>query len=87
MALPTRTPVDAASPLKGPVLTAKQLADILSISTRTVWRFDSAGFMPKPIRLGKTVRWKAEEVTAWIEAGCPVRSVWDASRRIGKGVR
>ena len=40
-------------------------------STRHVYRLADAGSMPRPIRLGKLVRWRRAELEAWIAAGCP----------------
>ena len=53
------------------LITAGQLAGLLQVSTRTLWRMSSAGRLPKPIRVGGIVRWRLEEVERWIEAGCP----------------
>lgn len=47
------------------------LAKILSISPRSVWRLLSAGKMLQPVRIGGAVRWRYEEVLKWIEDGCP----------------
>jgi excisionase family DNA binding protein len=44
----------------------------LNVSERTLWRLLSAGKLPKPVRFGRNTRWKAAEVTEWIERGCPV---------------
>lgn len=60
------------------VLTAQQVGKCPSVSPRTVWRYDSAGAIPKPIRRGRLVRWRADEIDAWIDAGCPDRATWHA---------
>ncbi|MBS0263432.1 MAG: helix-turn-helix domain-containing protein [Planctomycetes bacterium] len=57
---------------EGPLLiTARQLADKLQISTRTLWRMLSAERLPAPIRVGGIVRWRANDIERWISAGCP----------------
>ena len=53
------------------LITAAELAGLLKLSTRNVWRLRSAGKMPQPIRLGGVVRWRLGEVKKWIAAGCP----------------
>jgi predicted DNA-binding transcriptional regulator AlpA len=53
------------------LISAEKLAQILDISVRTLWRMRAAGKIPPPIRLGGSVRWRAQEVRAWIEKGCP----------------
>ncbi len=54
-------------------ITAKQLAAILSVSKRTLYRMRSAGQLPSPLRIGGVVRWRLDEIINWIEAGCPTK--------------
>ena len=56
------------------LITARQLASKLNVSTRTLWRMLSAGRLPVPIRVGGIVRWRTEEIEKWISAGCPEQS-------------
>jgi prophage regulatory protein len=53
------------------LISAEKLAQMLDISVRTLWRLRAAGRMPAPVRIGGSVRWRAQEVQAWIESGCP----------------
>ena len=70
-------PVDGVSP-PVPVdvpdhpllLTVDDVARLLSVSTRTVWRLLSKGEFPEPVRLGKVVRWRLAEIQFWIDRGC-----------------
>ena len=63
------------------VIHAKELAQMLSISLRTVRRLDSAGKIPRPVRVGSTaIRWRLEEIKNWILAGCPDRRQWEAEK-------
>ena len=55
------------------LLTAQMLADQLSLSKRQVHRLNSAGRLPKPLRIGGSVRWSEKIVNRWIEAGTPDR--------------
>lgn len=61
-------PPEASEPL---LITAAELARLLKISTRTLWRLQSAGRLPEPVRFGGAVRWRLEEVRNWIAEGCP----------------
>ncbi len=54
-----------------PLLTAEQLAGLLQVSERTVWRLRSAGKLPTPMEIGGSIRWHTESVRRWIEDGCP----------------
>ena len=49
------------------------VAELLSCSSRHVFRLTEAGKMPKPVRLGSLVRWSQVSIQSWIEAGCPSR--------------
>ncbi|MGD9721457.1 MAG: helix-turn-helix transcriptional regulator [Pirellulales bacterium] len=61
--------VDAtAEPL---LVTAAEVAHLLGVSPRTLWRQLSAGQIPQPVRFGGTVRWRIDEVRKWIAEGCP----------------
>ncbi len=60
---------------------ANRLAELLDLSVRTIRRFDSAGKLPRPVRIGGAVRWRVAEITHWLEAGCPDRQRWEAVRQ------
>jgi len=61
---------DAVEPL---MITAAQVARMLQVSLRTLWRMRSAGDLPTPLRVGAAVRWRKEEIIRWIADGCPSR--------------
>lgn len=52
-------------------LTAAQLARMLTISQRTVWRLLSAKKIPKPIRFGGSSRWIDTDIQKWLDDDCP----------------
>jgi len=62
------TYLDMPEPL---LVTAQEVARLLNVSTRSLWRMRSAGDIPSPIKLGSAVRWRLDEVKAWIANGCP----------------
>ena len=59
---------------------ATEVAAILGISVRHVWALLSQRRLPKPIRLGRAVRWNVDEIRAWLAAGAPDTAVWEESR-------
>lgn len=63
--------VAPASPSEPLLITAEEFAELMQISTRTLWRLRSAGQVPVPVRIGGVVRWNRERVLSWISAGCP----------------
>lgn len=64
------------------LLNAKALGQMLSLSKRQIFRLNSAGKIPKPIRIGGAVRWHAEEIAAWLGAGAPDRRTWEARKAV-----
>lgn len=55
------------------LIDAHDLSQLLSISTRTVWRMLSHGRLIEPVRIGGSVRWRFADVERWINAGCPAQ--------------
>lgn len=53
------------------LLTVKEVAEMLGLSERTVYRLADAGNMPRPVKLGAAVRWRRNELERWIDDGCP----------------
>ncbi len=53
------------------LIDAGRLATMLSVSARTLYRLKERGYLPEPIRLGGSVRWRLRDVERWIASGCP----------------
>lgn len=60
------------------LLNAKQAAAMCAKSERTWRTWDSAGWIPRPVRIGRSTLWRADELRAWVAAGCPRRPEWEA---------
>lgn len=60
------------------LLSVADVARRLGVSSRTVWRLDAAGKLPRKIRLGGSARWRSDEIEGWIAVGCPARAKWEA---------
>ncbi len=60
-------PLVAAQP--DMLLSAKDVAELLSVSKRCVWLMVSQGKIPQPIRITKRlVRWKATELQKYLDS-------------------
>lgn len=47
------------------LLTARQVADLIGVDVRTVWRMAQTGGIPAPIRLSqRVVRWRLADLDA-----------------------
>jgi excisionase family DNA binding protein len=53
------------------LLDVNAVATQLGASSRTVRRLVDCGKMPRPISLGRSVRWRRTEIEEWIRQGCP----------------
>ena len=74
---PLRPPPTAASTPQidaQRLIPAREVATILDVSVRTVWRLLCEGKIIAPVRVGRSVRWRRAELILWIEQGCPLPS-------------
>jgi prophage regulatory protein len=63
------------------LIDAKTLGAMLRVSRRTVFRLNSLAKIPMPVRIGGAIRWRAEEISAWLAAGAPDRKTWETKGR------
>jgi excisionase family DNA binding protein len=56
--------------LKGKLIRVDTVAELLDVSIRHVWRLADSGRMPRPVKLGGSRRWRAEDIKVWIDEGC-----------------
>lgn len=47
------------------------VAAMLGVSSRMVRQLRDCGKLPKPVSLGRLIRWRRTEIVEWLEAGCP----------------
>ena len=66
----TRPPVDAPASLPA-LLDVRAVATMLDCSGRHVYRLADSGRMPAPVKLGALIRWRRDELTVWLDDGCP----------------
>jgi predicted DNA-binding transcriptional regulator AlpA len=63
------------------LVAARQAARMCGKSLRTWRSWDAAGLIPRPIRIGHSVLWRAEELRLWVLARCPRRQEWEPQNR------
>lgn len=66
------------------LLLAKQAAATLGVSERHLWSLHSRGLVPMPVRLGRSVRWRRQELSDWMGAGCPSRDKWEQLKAVSR---
>jgi len=62
------------------LLNVKDVARMLKVAVRTVWRLRSSQKLPKPVPVGGSVRWRHHEIVAWINQGCPAPAMSPGKR-------
>jgi predicted DNA-binding transcriptional regulator AlpA len=77
----------SAPPLTDPnpppaLLPARHVAALCGLSLATWHRRVADGSVPRSVRIGRAVRWRREELLAWIAAGCPERRTWEALQAV-----
>lgn len=54
------------------LLTAREVAQRLGISVRTIWRWTALGQIPAPVRpggpTGRVVRWKTQDIERYVNS-------------------
>lgn len=62
------------------LITAQAAAQLCGKSSRTWRTWDAAGWIPMPVRIGRSTLWRVDELKAWIAAGCPRREIWNSPK-------
>lgn len=62
------TPIQRAVRLNAERVTPKVAAQLLGTTTRTLRNWAAQGKGPKPVRIGKRVRYGVADINAWIES-------------------
>lgn len=63
------------------VMSAAILAKRLAVSERHLWAMHADGRLgPLPLSLGRAKRWSIAEIEAWLAAGAPPRTQWQAAK-------
>ncbi len=59
-------------------LTAREAANRIGVGRSQFYQMHSSGQLgPQPVRYGKKcIRWRADEIDAWLAAGSPSREKW-----------
>ena len=59
------------APDRPALISAEDLATMIGVSTRTLWRLLSRHRLPPPVRFGGNTRWRLDDINGWIDRGCP----------------
>jgi predicted DNA-binding transcriptional regulator AlpA len=59
--------LSVSPPLPPELLTAPQVAALLGVSPRLVWRLAERGELPRPLHIRRCSRWRRADVLSYIE--------------------
>jgi excisionase family DNA binding protein len=60
-----------ASEVEPLLIPVREVARMLGISPRSVWRLHRTRKLIAPVKIGGSVRWRRDELQRWVNAGCP----------------
>ncbi len=66
------------------LINVRTVAKMLATSVRSVWRYRSAGRLPKSVSVGSSVRWRMSDITLWIKLGLPTQQEFEAIKANGR---
>lgn len=70
--------MEAATSTTQRLLRDREVARVMGVSKSMIHKRNRMGLLPMPIRIGRVLRWDANEIQAWIDAGLPSREKWTA---------
>jgi predicted DNA-binding transcriptional regulator AlpA len=59
------------------LVNAEAVAKYLCLSKRTIFRLDSSGKIPAPVRINGSVRWRQSDIENWVSLGCCDRNTFE----------
>ncbi len=62
-------------------INAKAFGQRLALSKRQIFRLNSCGKIPAPVKIGGSVRWKISDVELWLEWNCPDRRTFESMQQ------
>ena len=66
------------------LLDVRDVAKRLKLSPRQIWKLTSTGRLPKPLRIGRSVRWRAADLARFLEAGADMERFTADTAEAGK---
>jgi predicted DNA-binding transcriptional regulator AlpA len=64
------------------LLRDSEVAQLLGVSRRQIWKLLKTQALPEPVRIIGSVRWREADIDAWIGAGCPANGSADSQKGV-----
>lgn len=62
------------------LISARELAKLLSTSVRSIWRYRSSGRLPETVKIAGAIRWRRSDIEQWVSMGCLDRRTFESLR-------
>lgn len=72
------------APLSSATLSVRDLAVYVKRSVPSLHRDNAAGRLPRPVKIGRSLRFLRSDIDLWLSLGCPEREEFEARKRTGK---
>ncbi len=63
------------------LLTSRQLADLLQVSTKNLENMRARGQVPVPLKIGRRLRWRRDLVLSWLGESHTPRTTFKGGQR------
>ncbi|TKJ32883.1 MAG: AlpA family transcriptional regulator [Planctomycetes bacterium B3_Pla] len=70
--------MNTATRTRPELLKAAEVAKMLNISARHLWRLRAARQIPAPVQIGGSTRWKLRDLVIWLDMGCCSQQEFEA---------
>ncbi|MBI4718083.1 MAG: helix-turn-helix domain-containing protein [Planctomycetes bacterium] len=67
------------------LLTCREVAARLKLSGRQVYKLAASGKLPRPLKVARSTRWRADEIDDFIGRGCIVEELAPTGRLCARG--
>lgn len=79
--------VDVIAPMPPLMLRGAQAAAAFGVAGRTWRKWNSAGLIPKGVRIGRVLLWDVGTLTRWRDENCPTRERFSQITKVSTDVR
>ncbi len=66
------------------LVTPADLGAMIRIGRSKLYDMKASGQLPRPVKIGRCVRWRLSDINAWIATGCPSGERFEAMRKAGR---
>lgn len=62
------------------LLTVREVARLIKLSSRQVYKLSAMGSLPRPVKLGRSTRWREVDIATFVANGCRMDAAAEGAR-------